>query len=389
MLTHGDDRRPPRGPAIDRRRFLALSAYTGAGIAWVGAAHLLRDDAWTPNRSFWVSRGRAPVSPSARGTIDADVAILGAGVTGLSTAIHILDRHPGLRVALLEAEYAGYGATGRSGGVLGDGTEIGDREGTDGNVDLVVGLIDRFGIECDLERGPQTRLDPYRLAVGLKRAAQTLGASVFEQSRVLRVRPGRPAVAAGNGFAVRAARVIVALNGYTPKVGVAADRIVPVHTAAAVTPPLPAAVLRDLPDHLHVMTSREMYMWGRRAPGDRLLVGAGASYFYDDGLRHRGDRSLFGALHRFMVRTYPGLRPYPFEHAWTGPMGATSDQEPILGRTDADGRSCTAAATPATASQWAPSWGRSSPGWPTVSPRPRGSCEPRSASPPSRCATSG
>ena len=32
-----------------------------------------------------------------------------------------------------------------------------------------------------------------------------------------------------------------------------------------------------------------------------------------------------------MARSYPQLAPYPFEHAWTGPMGATSDQEPIIG----------------------------------------------------------
>jgi gamma-glutamylputrescine oxidase len=320
------------GTRLSRRRFVALSAWAGAGLAYGGAAHLLlRDDRWTPNRSYWVARGRAPLAPPARGTIDADVLILGAGITGLSAAVHLLEARPGARLVLLEAHYAGYGATGRSGGVLGAGTEMGEPEGTGDNVDLVVDLIDRHGIDCDLERGEQVRVDPYRLAAGLKRAAERLGARVHEQSRVLRLRPGPPVAAEGDGFVARAERAIVALNGYTARLGVAADRIVPVHTAAAVTTPLPADVLRTLPDHLHVMTSREMYMWGRRAPGGRLLVGAGARYFYDDGLHHRGDGPLFAALHRFLARTYPALRPYPFEHAWTGPMGATADQEPIIG----------------------------------------------------------
>jgi glycine/D-amino acid oxidase-like deaminating enzyme len=330
---------PARSPAppVSRRRFLEAAAFAGAGLAWAaGAGWLLRDDRWTPNRSFWVARGRAPLSPPARGRLLADVAILGAGITGLSAAVHLLSAHPRLRVVLLEAHYAGYGATGRSGGVLGDGTERGDREGTGDNVALVLDLVDRFGIACDLERGPQTRLDPYRLAAGLKGAAESLGAAVHEESRVLRLLPGRPVVAAGEGFEVRADRVLLALNGYLPRIGHGGDRIVPVHTAAAVTPPLPEDVLRDLPDSLHVMTSREMYLWGRKVPGGRLLAGAGARYFYGDGLRHRGDGPLFAALRRALVRAFPVLGPYPFEHRWTGPMGTTSDQEPIVG-SEADG----------------------------------------------------
>lgn len=50
------------------------------------------------------------------GDRDADVAIVGAGLTGLWTAYHLLRADPGLRVMLLEAETAGYGASGRNGG---------------------------------------------------------------------------------------------------------------------------------------------------------------------------------------------------------------------------------------------------------------------------------
>ena len=50
------------------------------------------------------------------GDIDADVAIVGAGYTGLWTAYFLLKQDPKLRVALLEAETVGYGASGRNGG---------------------------------------------------------------------------------------------------------------------------------------------------------------------------------------------------------------------------------------------------------------------------------
>ncbi|MGH9750261.1 MAG: NAD(P)/FAD-dependent oxidoreductase [Candidatus Polarisedimenticolia bacterium] len=323
---------------LSRRRFIATAAYAGAGAAWLGGAGLLlRDDGWTPNRSFWVARGRVAPSPPLRGAATADLLILGAGVTGLSAAIHALLRHPGLDVLLLEAHYAGYGATGRSGGVLGEGTEMGTPEGTADNVPFVLDLIERFGIDCDLRSGTRAEIDPYRYAAGLKRTAVALGARVHEGSRVSRLRHGPTVVAEGEGFEARAGRVVVAVNGYLSRLGIGESRIVPIHTAAAVTVPLPPAVLASLPDEIHVMTSREMYMWGRKAPEGRLLVGAGARYFYGDGLHHRGDDALFAVLRRFLARTYPALPSGPFAHAWTGPMGCTSDQDPIFGRTGENG----------------------------------------------------
>lgn len=49
-----------------------------------------------------------------RGSIEADVAVLGGGIAGCSAALHLAKR--GYRVALLEARVVGYGASGRSGG---------------------------------------------------------------------------------------------------------------------------------------------------------------------------------------------------------------------------------------------------------------------------------
>ena len=54
----------------------------------------------------------APRAPLA-GTVDADVCVVGGGIAGCSTALHLAQR--GYRVALLEAELIGWGASGRSG----------------------------------------------------------------------------------------------------------------------------------------------------------------------------------------------------------------------------------------------------------------------------------
>lgn len=67
--------------------------------------------------SFW-SRcyGAYAPSPPLEGDIAVDVAIIGGGYTGLSTAIEFRRDHPGSSVAVLEAAVVGYGASGRNGG---------------------------------------------------------------------------------------------------------------------------------------------------------------------------------------------------------------------------------------------------------------------------------
>jgi glycine/D-amino acid oxidase-like deaminating enzyme len=54
--------------------------------------------------------------PALPGDTDADVAIVGAGYTGLWTAYYLHQRDPSLRIVLVEAEFAGFGASGRNGG---------------------------------------------------------------------------------------------------------------------------------------------------------------------------------------------------------------------------------------------------------------------------------
>lgn len=67
--------------------------------------------------SFWLETAGDDLSPRPPldGSIDVDIAILGAGFTGLWTAYYLLQREPSLRVAVVEAEIAGFGASGRNG----------------------------------------------------------------------------------------------------------------------------------------------------------------------------------------------------------------------------------------------------------------------------------
>ena len=69
--------------------------------------------------SHWYSEIGLPVpgEPLAR-DLDVDVCIVGGGLTGLWTAYYLKLADPTIRIAVLEAEFAGFGASGRNGGWL-------------------------------------------------------------------------------------------------------------------------------------------------------------------------------------------------------------------------------------------------------------------------------
>jgi glycine/D-amino acid oxidase-like deaminating enzyme len=67
--------------------------------------------------SFWLETSGDDLSarPPLDGSVDADVAILGAGLSGLWTAYYLKRRDPGLDIVIVEREIAGFGASGRNG----------------------------------------------------------------------------------------------------------------------------------------------------------------------------------------------------------------------------------------------------------------------------------
>jgi glycine/D-amino acid oxidase-like deaminating enzyme len=88
-----------------------VGVVTPGGRAGSGARHYRdlslwhadTDDTWRPR-------------PPLPGDVDVDVAVVGAGYTGLWTAYHLVRADPTLRVVVLEREVAGFGASGRNGG---------------------------------------------------------------------------------------------------------------------------------------------------------------------------------------------------------------------------------------------------------------------------------
>lgn len=129
-----------------------------------GKADILNED--HEGNSLWRATATAASdTPPLQGDATADVAIVGAGYTGLSAALHLAEA--GIDVALLDRHAPGWGASGRNGGMVIPGlkedpdellAKYGREDGealirtSAQTADLVFDLIDRFDIQCDARR---------------------------------------------------------------------------------------------------------------------------------------------------------------------------------------------------------------------------------------------
>ncbi len=104
--------------------------------------------------------------PQLQGDIEVDICVVGAGFSGLSSALHLAEK--GFKVAVLESAKVGFGATGRNGGQIvnsysRDVATIESRydEKTAKQLcnmifeggDIIRGLIEKHNIDCDFKQG--------------------------------------------------------------------------------------------------------------------------------------------------------------------------------------------------------------------------------------------
>jgi len=120
------------------------------------------------DKSFWLeTAGPYEEQPPLLSSVQADVTIVGGGFTGLSTAYHLKQAQPGLRVVLLESHVVGFGASGRNAGfamtLFGltlslTKTLFGAEKAAQAHrymeraVDYVGELVERHNLDCDYER---------------------------------------------------------------------------------------------------------------------------------------------------------------------------------------------------------------------------------------------
>ncbi|MFC7533727.1 NAD(P)/FAD-dependent oxidoreductase [Actinoplanes sp. GCM10030250] len=128
------------------------------------AAHSIEQAVGEP---YWLSQDGAPLpAPPLTSTETADLAVIGAGYSGLWTALIAKERDQGRDVVVLEAATAGWAASGRNGGFCSASLTHGFDNGLSrfpdeidvleklgrANLDAIEDTVGRHGIDCDFRR---------------------------------------------------------------------------------------------------------------------------------------------------------------------------------------------------------------------------------------------
>lgn len=335
--------------------------------------------------------------PTLQGRHSVDVVIIGGGFTGVATAVELAEK--GLKVAIVESNKIGWGATGRNGGQVtgslsGDGAmrkqmraKLGD------DVDdfiwhlrwrgheIIKQRVEKYAIKCDLKHGhlhaaykpshmPDLRNDyeeavrrglgdevslldrsqvrdllqsdlyhgaikntrnmhlhPLNLCIGEARAAESLGALIFENSEVLEIIHGdKPGIRTAHGQ-IDAKQVMLAGDVYHKlEPGKLKGKIFPAMGGIVTTAPLGDLAKQINPEDLAVYDCRFVLDYYRLTADGRLLFGGGANYSGKDS------RDIAGELRPCIEQTFPALKGVQIDYQWSCAMGIVINRIPQLGK---------------------------------------------------------
>jgi len=308
----------------------------------------------------------------------ADVAVVGAGFTGLAAAAWLRALAPEKSVVVLEAGRIGHGASGRTGGIVLSETAAGDLPGLGDVLPGFQRILKRLGVDCDLHlpgawevarsaeaeksengrplRGespiewkdsgtlraisivPGGTIDPGKQVSGLARAAVRLGAVVLENASVLRINWKHPAELRLARGRLRAANILFATNALSARLSVLDSAIYPKLTLAARTAPLTEKQIEavGLAERIPFYTVDFPFLWGRVCSDNSIIWGAGLVDPSQSGDLERVDVAsgpsarMFDALEKRVRRLHPALATAKFTHRWGGPIAFRKNFRPIF-----------------------------------------------------------
>ncbi|MEM8980810.1 MAG: FAD-binding oxidoreductase [Pseudomonadota bacterium] len=166
------------------------------------------------------------------------------------------------------------------------------------------------------------------LCTGEARAAQSLGAQIFEAAEVLRIDHGaRPKLITAEG-GVSADKVLIAGNAYhLLEQKALKGKLFPASLANMATEPLPLELTQRLnPQNLAVYDSRFVLDYYRLTSDNRLMFGGGTNY------SGRDSADVVAELRPAMEHTFPQLRGVKIDYAWTGMDGITLNRIPQVAK---------------------------------------------------------
>jgi glycine/D-amino acid oxidase-like deaminating enzyme len=188
-----------------------------------------------------------------------------------------------------------------------------------------------------------TLLNPARLARGLKRVVERLGATVYEGTAITgwEEEPGGVVLHTPHGT-VRADRAIVGGNAYSTQWGPTRRRLLPFYTYISLTRPLTGEEWGRVgwKGREGVEDFRTTIHYFRPTIDGRILWGGRDATFHPDGpkVEYDSDAHCFRRLRDSFEWFFPQLADVPFEHEWGGPIALTGHSTPGVGWLDPSSR---------------------------------------------------
>lgn len=166
------------------------------------------------------------------------------------------------------------------------------------------------------------------LVRGEARAAEKLGAKIFEDARVSKLEIGEKNLIDMDTCRITADIVVLAGNAYLGKlVPKLASRILPAGSYIVTTEPLDDDLANEiLPANYAVCDQRWALDYFRLTADKRLLFGGLATY------SGRHPRDIVGAIMPNVLKVFPQLKGVKIDHAWGGYMGIGLNRIPQLGK---------------------------------------------------------
>jgi glycine/D-amino acid oxidase-like deaminating enzyme len=170
-------------------------------------------------------------------------------------------------------------------------------------------------------------LHPLNLCVGEARAAVSQGATIYEQSLVVKIEKGsKPRVVTQQG-SVSADIVVLAGNAYHELERKLRGIMFPVNSFIIATEPLPEEMVKTVnPKDLAVCDPNFVLEYFRLSADKRLLFGGRCNYFGSD------PEVIKKNLRPRMQRIYPQLANVGIDYAWGGTIGVPVNRVPLMGR---------------------------------------------------------
>ena len=365
-----------------------LGLCAGAGVlAAPGVASMLFgtkgvESGGTRTEALWTSEmpSIAP-APRLEGEHEVDLAIIGGGCTGLACAYYAKKLRPEWTVAVLESNRLGSGASSRnSGAVYARYWGLDDEEMPRRGLERLTRFMEEEEIECDFRPSPTLELyasrrsarkaeaspeagskwvpaeelregartnhyagaselpgyytvHPAKLVAGHVKAARRMEVELYENSPVMRVKSGTPAVLDTPGGSVRANHVVLATNAYTPRLGCLKTTMLPVHQYTFATRKLSNAEISTYGlDRWPLRFERSILpVTNFLTPSGHLCIRIVLGYASFNSCTWRDIDGARDLAKRMFEQRYPWIADVGLEQGWHGVTGHTLRVREITG----------------------------------------------------------